>query len=256
MDRNTRLSALLRHRRLTLFTGFSLVLVLLSGPTPLSSAASASVRAHLSRTCSAVADAVAGTAGADQLVTVVAASTRSTTASLVLYRRVGSCFRPMAGPYSAFVGLHGLSAHHREGDGTTPLGLFPFQSTMYGQSANPGVHFHFHQLSCGDWWDEDVRSAAYNHFVHLPCGATPTFGGDSEALWENIRAYGYFAVIAYNRTPIVAGAGSAIFLHVSKGAPTTGCVSIAKVNLVHVLRALQPALHPLIYIAVGTTLVG
>ena len=166
------------------------------------------------------------------------------------------CFRPIAGPYGAFLGLHGLSAHHREGDDTTPLGLFSFQSTMYGVSPNPGGHFRYHRLVCGDWWDEDVRSANYNHFVHLRCGATPPFGGDSEALWRNARAYGYLAVVNYNLAPVVKGAGSAIFLHVSKGAPTTGCVSIARGDLLHVLRTLKPSLHPMIYIATRSQLAG
>jgi L,D-peptidoglycan transpeptidase YkuD (ErfK/YbiS/YcfS/YnhG family) len=32
------------------------------------------------------------------------------------------------------------------------------------------------------------------------------------------------AVIDYNRSPAVPGKGSAFFLHVSTGKPTTGCV--------------------------------
>ena len=41
----------------------------------------------------------------------------------------------------ALVGLNGLSAHHVEGDDTTPMGLFGFQSTMYGVLPNPGVAY-------------------------------------------------------------------------------------------------------------------
>ena len=52
--------------------------------------------------------------------------------------------------------------------------------------------------------------------------------------------YDYGAVIAYNtaRTP---GLGSAIFLHVSTGAPTAGCVSLPVERLLEVLRWLDPA---------------
>ena len=53
----------------------------------------------------------------------------------------GGCFRLAAGPYPALVGLNGLSAHHVEGDDTTPIGLFGFQSTMYGVLPNPGVAY-------------------------------------------------------------------------------------------------------------------
>jgi L,D-peptidoglycan transpeptidase YkuD (ErfK/YbiS/YcfS/YnhG family) len=82
--------------------------------------------------------------------------------------------------------------------------------------------------------------------VHVPCGTKPDFGGGSEALWQTVPSYDYFAVIAYNRHPIVPGKGSAIFLHVSNGHPTAGCVSIAVADLLRVLRALRPKLDPLI----------
>jgi len=149
----------------------------------------------------------------------------------------------------ALVGLNGLSTHHHEGDNTTPIGLFGIQSTMYGVLPNPGVAYQYHHLVCGDWWDEQPSSALYNHFVHVPCGTKPDFGGGSEALWQTVPSYDYFAVIAYNRHPIVPGNGSAIFLHVSSGQPTAGCVSIPVADLLRVLRALRPSLRPLIDIS-------
>jgi L,D-peptidoglycan transpeptidase YkuD (ErfK/YbiS/YcfS/YnhG family) len=138
--------------------------------------------------------------------------------------------------------------HHREGDNTTPIGLFSIQTTMYGVLPNPGVTYRYHRLVCGDWWDEQSSSPHYNRFVHVPCGTKPNFGGDSEALWQTVPSYDYFAVIQYNRTPTLAGLGSAIFLHVSDGQPTAGCVSIPAADLVRVLRALRTNLQPLIQI--------
>jgi L,D-peptidoglycan transpeptidase YkuD (ErfK/YbiS/YcfS/YnhG family) len=83
----------------------------------------------------------------------------------------------------------------------------------------------------------------------VPCDTTPPFGGDSEPLWEVTPQYDYFAAIEYNRSPVVPGRGSAIFLHVSIGAPTTGCVAIPRVDLLRVLRFLRPAQHPMIFIS-------
>jgi L,D-peptidoglycan transpeptidase YkuD (ErfK/YbiS/YcfS/YnhG family) len=244
MDRFTGLPTFLRDGRLTL-ASVSLALVVVLSWSGMS--ANASTRhPMLSSTCDATADSIAGTGHSGQLITVVAATSRSTTASLELFQRVGACWHAEAGPYAAFVGFNGLSSHKHEGDDTTPIGLFAIQSTMYGIKPNPGVHFPYHHLVCGDWWDEDSRSALYNHFVHVPCGVAPHFGGDSEALWETIPQYEYFAVISYNRSPVVRGRGSAIFLHVSRGIPTTGCVSLPTVDLLHVLRTLQPSEHPLI----------
>jgi L,D-peptidoglycan transpeptidase YkuD (ErfK/YbiS/YcfS/YnhG family) len=112
------------------------------------------------------------------------------------------------------------------------------------------VHGAYHQLVCGDWWDEDVRSPAYNTFRHVACGTQPAFGNDSEALWRITPQYRYVAVIEYNAHPVVRGRGSAIFLHVSAGHPTAGCVSLPEAELLRVLRWLQPSAHPLIRLGV------
>jgi hypothetical protein len=107
----------------------------------------------------------AGHAGA--LVTVDVPSARSTTAVMRVYRRSGSCWRQVAGPWPARVGNDGVSAHHREGDGTTPLGTFAIGPTAYGVAPDPGTAFAYHRLVCGDWWDEDPSTANYNHRTGL-----------------------------------------------------------------------------------------
>ena len=55
--------------------------------------------------------------------------------------------------------------------------------------------------------------------------------------------YRYAAQIGWNlvRTP---GAGSAIFLHVTTGGPTAGCVAVGKRQVVDLLRWLAPTLGP------------
>jgi L,D-peptidoglycan transpeptidase YkuD (ErfK/YbiS/YcfS/YnhG family) len=170
-----------------------------------------------------------------QVVHVQAASTTTTYAAVTLT----SCGRRVAGPWRARVGVHGLSANHREGDGTTPIGRFAFGPVAYGLDADPGTRLRYHRLACGDWWDEDPTSPTYNLFRHVSCGGAPPFGGASEALWRATVAYRLFAVIAYN-TARVPGRGSAIFLHVDTGRPTNGCVSLARARLVRLLRWLQP----------------
>ena len=148
------------------------------------------------------------------------------------------------------LGRAGVSALKREGDGATPAGTYRLGATVYGIAADPGVALAYHRLVCGDWWDEDVRSPAYNTFQHVACGTAPPFGGNSEALWRISPQYRYFAVIEYNGRPRVRGLGSAIFLHVSAGDATAGCVSLPEARLVRVLRWLRPAAQP--RIALGT----
>jgi L,D-peptidoglycan transpeptidase YkuD (ErfK/YbiS/YcfS/YnhG family) len=171
-----------------------------------------------------------------QRIQVVAPSARSTTATVSLLE----CDRRVAGPWAARVGYRGLSSHHREGDGTTPLGTFAIGPVVYGLDADPGVHLRYHRLACGDWWDEDPRSATYNSFRHVACGQAPPFAGGSEALWRATVAYRELAVVEYNSRPVVAGRGSAIFLHDDTGHATNGCVSLPRAALLRTLRWLQP----------------
>jgi L,D-peptidoglycan transpeptidase YkuD (ErfK/YbiS/YcfS/YnhG family) len=184
-----------------------------------------------------------------QLVTVDAASAGSTVGTLRLWRRSGRCWVRIAGPWRARLGRNGVSAHHREGDGTTPLGTYAFAPVAYGVAADPGVRLRYHRLVCGDWWDEDPASAAYNRFRHVRCGTKPPFGAGSEALWTETTAYRYFAVIAYN-TARMPGRGSAIFLHADTGRATNGCVSLPVAELRRTLRWLDPRRRPRIAIAV------
>jgi L,D-peptidoglycan transpeptidase YkuD (ErfK/YbiS/YcfS/YnhG family) len=187
---------------------------------------------------------------ASQLITVEAATTRTTHASLRTWRRSGACWAAAGGPYPARLGWNGLSANRREGDGTTPAGTFRIHATMYGNEANPGIRFRYRRVRCGDWWDEDPASPTYNSFQHVPCGRRPPFGVNSEGMWENPRAYPYLAVIEFNMRPVVPGRGSGIFLHADTGRPTNGCVSLRRGALRGVLRWLRPGAAP--HIAIGT----
>jgi L,D-peptidoglycan transpeptidase YkuD (ErfK/YbiS/YcfS/YnhG family) len=189
-------------------------------------------------------------AGSTQLVTVSASAYGTTVASLELWQRRGACWRRIAGPWQANLGRGGLSPHKREGDGATPVGTYRIGSTIYGIAPSPGVAFAYHRLVCGDWWDEDVHSRAYNRFRHVACGAQPPFRGGSEALWQISPQYRYFAVIDYNADPVVSGRGSAIFLHVSTGRATAGCVSLPEPLLLRLLRWLRPSAAPVVHLGI------
>jgi L,D-peptidoglycan transpeptidase YkuD (ErfK/YbiS/YcfS/YnhG family) len=193
-----------------------------------------------------VAGQLSSTREAAQLIVVDATTAATTDADLSAFELQGSCWVPVFGPWTARIGAAGFSDHHVEGDNTTPTGDYSIGPVMYGNAANPGVRYPYHQLVCGDWWDEDPSSPQYNTFQHVPCGETPPFGGDSEALWEETTAYPSFAMVDYNTSPAVPGAGSAIFLHADVGAPTAGCVSLPLDELDDLLTWLLPADNPLI----------
>ena len=177
-------------------------------------------------------------------------------ATLRVYQRAGpaSPWRLVFGPWEAETGSGRLLAAgaRREGDHATPIGVFGVAGTMYGNQPNPGgLHYDYHRLACGDWWDEDPYSPQYNRFVHVPCGVTPAFASWSEPLWTETVAYPYFAVVQFNMNPTRGGAGalgSGIFLHSWVGGATEGCVALRESQLLEVLRWLRPAEHPVIEI--------
>jgi L,D-peptidoglycan transpeptidase YkuD (ErfK/YbiS/YcfS/YnhG family) len=170
----------------------------------------------------------------------------------------GSPWQPVFPVWQAEIGSGELRNVRREGDHATPTGVYAFGPVIYGNEPNPrGLHEAYHQLVCGDWWDEDPYSADYNRFVHVSCQTTPVFAGLSEALWTETSAYPYFAVIEYNEDPTVSGPqapGSGIFLHAWVRGPTEGCVALHIPDLLHVLRWLQPADHPVIEIGTDAEL--
>jgi L,D-peptidoglycan transpeptidase YkuD (ErfK/YbiS/YcfS/YnhG family) len=185
-----------------------------------------------------------------QLITVEAASTTTTYATLRTWRRSHGCWVEVGGPYPARVGRSGMRKNRREGDGTTPIGTFRIGSVMYGNEANPGVKFRYLRLRCGDWWNEDPSSATYNTLRRLRCGAEPPFRVVSGGMWQDRTAYPYLAVVEFNMHPVVPGRGSGIFLHAQTGRPTNGCISLRRADLIRVLRWLRPGAEP--RIAIGT----
>jgi L,D-peptidoglycan transpeptidase YkuD (ErfK/YbiS/YcfS/YnhG family) len=211
--------------------------------------------AHASICAANLANQLADTGSATQLITVVSARARSTTGSLRLWRKSGECWIAVDGPWTSHLGRNGVSETKREGDMTTPAGAFGIQPVMYGVGPNPGVRYRYHRIVCGDWWVEDSRSPFYNRFHHVRCGTKPPFRITSEDMSRSPISYRYLAVIDYNTHPIVPGRGSGIFLHISaSGRPTLGCVSLPRAQLVTVLRWLDPAGSPQIVIGTAATI--
>jgi L,D-peptidoglycan transpeptidase YkuD (ErfK/YbiS/YcfS/YnhG family) len=195
-----------------------------------------------------LANQLASTGSATQLVTVLTERRTSTRALLRLWRKAGDCWIPVAGPWGAWVGERGVLEDRHEGDRTTPAGAFGFGRTMFGVAANPGVRYRYRRIVCGDWWVEDPRSLHYNRFRHVRCGARPPFRVTTGDMSESPTAYRHLAVIRFNMDPVVPGRGSGIFLHASTGRPTVGCVSLPLPQLLRTLRWLRPEREPLVVI--------
>ena len=190
------------------------------------------------------------TGSATKVITVVASSTHSTTATLQAWNRApGGGWLPSDGAVYAHVGSAGLTTTPSEGMSATPIGSFGL-TQAFGRAANPGTRLPYFVAGPQDWWVSDVSSRFYN--THQICStACPFDTAAGENLYQAGYVYTYAVVIDYNRFPAQAGAGSAFFLHVTDGGPTAGCVSIPQATLVSLLSWLDPSAHPRILIGVG-----
>ena len=181
-----------------------------------------------------------------QVITVEARSPGSTVAVVRIWQLESSGhYLQVHGPFLADVGVHGVGPT-REGLGRTPSGVFTL-TQAFGNQPNDNTKMAYFRAGPNDWWDENPSSALYNH--HVISRLSP--GGNSENLFDAGGAYAHAVVINYNTDPIVRGAGSGFFLHVSIGRSTRGCVAISAKDLNIVMHWLNPAQHPSISIGVG-----
>jgi L,D-peptidoglycan transpeptidase YkuD (ErfK/YbiS/YcfS/YnhG family) len=189
------------------------------------------------------------TGTASRVITVVASWTGSTTATVQAWDRApGGGWLKHGAAIPAHVGSQGLTTHPSESLSATPIGSFTL-TQAFGRAANPGTELPYFQTGWTDWWVSDTGSALYN--THQRCGTCGFDTGVSENLYGAGYVYTYAVVIDYNRFPVVRGAGSAFFLHVTDGSATAGCVAIPEGSLVPIMRWLMPSAHPRVLIGVA-----
>lgn len=188
--------------------------------------------------------------GSSQLITVAAAAAGSTDIILTGWDRdPDGNWVAAIGPVAGVVGTDGIGTAS-ETTSFTPAGTFPL-TRAFGINPNPGSGVLYQQVDLSDWWVSDVNSLQYNTLQSCNESDCPFDTAVSEHLARITPEYAYAVVIDYNTAPAIAGAGSAFFLHVSRGIPTQGCVAIDSATLVQILKWLDPADNPVIGIGLS-----
>ena len=143
-----------------------------------------------------------------------------------------------AGPRPAAIGRGGIGIKAREGDGVTPLGSFPVRRLLWraDRLAAPRTRLAMAPILADDGWCDAPADPAYNTQVKLPHPAS------HEALLRADGIYDVVVVLGFNDDPVVAGRGSAIFLHVAREdhGPTEGCIALALTDLLELVERLGP----------------
>lgn len=142
------------------------------------------------------------------------------------------------GTRRAAVGRSGVGAKQREGDGLTPRGTLPVRRVLYrpDRLARPAAQLPIEALAQTDGWCDAPEHPAYNTQIVTP------FAASHETLWRDDHLYDVVVVLGFNDAPVVAGKGSAIFLHVARPdyGPTEGCIALALEDLLELLATLAP----------------
>lgn len=194
----------------------------------------------------AMADPATSAAGQPtQWIVVGVPSANATTGTLTAFQRVGQGWKAVLGPTAARVGELGVGAP-ADGVHRTPVGTFAFDQA-FGRQPNPGTKMPYFQATDQDWWDEEADSPTYN--THVRQSGSPS--SIAENLHDSGPVYDYAVNIAVNPRRI-PGRLSGIFLHVTDGSPTWGCVAIGHDEMRSVLNWLDPSASPRITIGVGT----
>ena len=137
----------------------------------------------------------------------------------------------------------------REGDGRSPLGAFALGTAFGSKSeavhtaAPRGVRWPWRTTSAADRWVDDPASPLYNQWTQAS-QQQPAQWRSAEVLARTDGLYDLGLVIAHNMAPVVAGSGSAIFVHLANDGPTTGCTALHRSHMLELLRWLQPAAKP------------
>jgi L,D-peptidoglycan transpeptidase YkuD (ErfK/YbiS/YcfS/YnhG family) len=165
-----------------------------------------------------------------QVVLVTGASRKSASSQVVLYERVDGGWRAGA-VWAAHNGYRGWTDEHYAGDLHSPIGVFGLTDAG-GRLADPGTRLPYH------------RSGGFS---------VSGTGFEGEPL---AGAFDYVVAINYNRQPgtspmdgaqpMGASRGGGIWIHVDHGGPTHACVSLSKTHMKQLLRALDPADHPVV----------
>lgn len=191
------------------------------------------------------APAVPATAQTSQWIVVGVPTAGATTGTLTAYQKVGQQWKAVLGPTPAKVGELGVGVP-ADGVYRTPEGTFTFDQA-FGREPDPGTKMPYFQATNQDWWDEDAGSPTYNTHVRSPRSPSSI----TENLYDSGPVYDYAVNIAVNPQRI-PGKVSGIFLHVTNGDPTWGCVGIGREEMRSILTWLDPAADPRISIGVGT----
>ena len=139
--------------------------------------------------------------------------------------------------FKCSIGKNGLSRSKIEGDKKTPTGSYTLGNLMYRKDRNPKP---LTKLKCipikkDMGWCDDIKSKKYyNKLINIRKNLR------HEKLYRRDYKYDFLVPINYNTRNTKIGAGSAIFIHLTKKYnPTAGCIALQKKDFLILLKLIK-----------------
>ena len=139
--------------------------------------------------------------------------------------------------FKCAIGKKGLKKNKKEGDGTTPKGIFSFTTLYYRADRIKKINTYLKckKIKKNMGWCNNPYDKKYNTEFNLKSKKK------GEKLFRKDYRYNLFIPINYNTSPVIPNKGSAIFLHLTDNyKPTAGCVSIKLNDFLFILKFIKP----------------
>ena len=207
-----------------------------------------------------------GIEGSSQVIVVTAANTRTSYAKVRAYEKgPDGTWTTVLDATPARLGYSGSvkGSARRQGTGKTPIGTFSIVTT-FGRLADPGTRMPYVKFDRNDAWTYNPQSPSTYNLFQTADRSWRSFGDNVEWLWRYGSQYNYVAVLDYNlpkgevrtgadgvrraENPADTTKGGGIFLHVSNGKVTAGCIAIPEAEMAKVMRWIDPAKQPVVVV--------
>ena len=140
--------------------------------------------------------------------------------------------------FKCCVGKNGISSKKKEGDKTTPKGLFKLGNLYYRSDrlTKPYTKLKVERIKKNMGWCDDLNKPKfYNKLIRS------NYEIKHEKLYRADHKYDLFILIKYNYPKPIIPLGSCIFLHLTTNyRPTAGCIALKKKDFLVLVKLIKP----------------
>lgn len=202
-----------------------------------------------------------------QVVLVQANNWNATKGTLRAFAKVKGSWVEIQKRVPVDLGYGGLvqGNKRKQGTGKTPTGTYAITSG-FGRKADPGTKLDYIKIDRNDAWTYNPRVPSTYNIFQTANRSWKSYGNYVESLYSYGKQYNYVAIMDFNlpRGKITKGAqgiyrtdkpantqrGGGIFLHVSNGDETAGCIAVSEGVMRDLMTWFNPKKNPVIVVEV------